>query len=76
MTAQKPYFPILEAEISRTGIRKKDIADAVGLCPKAFSNKITGKNEFCLNEIKIICSLFPNITPLELFSHAEDTETS
>lgn len=69
MTVQKPYFPILEAEISKSGIRKKDLANAIGLCPKALSNKLTGKTEFCLSEVEIICSFFPDITPFELFSH-------
>lgn len=76
MLGQKPYFPVLESEISRSGIKKKDIAIAIGLKPKTLSNKLTGKTEFCLSEFLKISSMFPDISPIVLFSHESDTDPS
>lgn len=79
MLVQKPYFPVLESEICKSGIKKKDIASAIGLNPKTLSNKLTGKTEFCLNEFLKISSMFPDVSPLTLFSHEtneSDTELS
>lgn len=69
MLVQKPYFPVLESEISKAGIRKKDIATAIGLKPKTLSNKLTGKTEFYLSEFLKISSMFPDVSPIMLFSH-------
>lgn len=72
MTMQKPHFPILEAEISKNGIRKKDIAMALGIQPRTFSLKMSGKTEFSLSEVRYIHSLFFDISIEELFSYAEE----
>lgn len=40
MIGKKPYFPVLESEISKAGIRKKDIAKRLGITPRAFSGTI------------------------------------
>lgn len=69
MTVKKPYYPVLESEISKSGIRKKDIADHLGITPRAFSDKLTGKTDLWLSEVLAIHSFFPNVAPLELFSH-------
>lgn len=65
----KPYYPILESEISKSGVKKKDIADKLGLSPRALSSKLTGKTDFWLKEVLIIHSCFPNVPPMELFKH-------
>ena len=65
----KPYFPILEAEIARRGIKKKDIAKALGLSNKGMSNKMTGKTELTLSEIIGIQKFIPDVPIGMLFSH-------
>ncbi len=72
MTIQKPYFPILEAEISRNGIRKKDIAIGLGIKPRTLSLKLTGKTEFLLSEVIYIHSIFSD-TPIEDLFAITDT---
>lgn len=65
-----PYYPNLEAEISKSGIKKHDIARELGLSSKSFSNKITGKTDFWYKEICYIQErIFPHITKEELFKH-------
>lgn len=64
-----PYFPILESEIAKRGIRKKDIAEAIGIEPKSISNKLTGKTELKLNEMRVIQAFIPDIPLDQLFSH-------
>lgn len=76
LTRKKPHFPVLESEISKNGILKKDIANAINLSPKSLSNKLKGKPEFCLNEIIAICSMFPDVPPFVLFSHEADNNPS
>lgn len=72
MSARKittPYYPTLEAEISKKGIRKQDIAQKLNLTPRAFSRKITGQTDFWWKEVTVIQSIFPT-TPIEkLFEH-------
>lgn len=65
----KPYYPILESEISKSGVKKKDIAKKLGLSPRALSSKLTGKVDFWLSEVVAIHSFFPEVPPMELFRH-------
>lgn len=67
-TMKKPYFPVLEAEIAKNGIKKKDIAKALGIKDRTLSLKLTGKTEFVLSEIMYIRSLFPECSVDELFA--------
>lgn len=69
MIGKKPYFPVLESEISKAGIRKKDIAKRLGITPRAFSGKLAGNADFWLSEVLIIHSFFPEVEPLDLFKH-------
>lgn len=71
MAKEKPYYPMLEAKIAENGIVKKDIAEQLGISPRAFSKKLTGTVDFWLNEVLIIHTLFPDVNPLELFKHEE-----
>lgn len=69
MVISKPYYPNLEAEISKNGIKKKDIAKALRISPRAFSLKMNGQVDFWWKEVGIIHSFFPNIPAEELFEH-------
>ncbi len=73
MVVERPFYPNLEAEISKNGIKKKDIADKLGITPRAFSDKMTGRVDFWWKEILIIHSIFPNVQPMELFEHERST---
>ncbi|MDD6488487.1 MAG: XRE family transcriptional regulator [Clostridia bacterium] len=67
---KKPFFPILEAEIAKRGIKKKDIAERLEITQKSLSNKCMGKTKFLLDEAIIIHSMFPDLSIDELFSHS------
>jgi hypothetical protein len=69
MTTNKPYYPNLEAEISKNGIKKKDIALMLCITPRAFAAKMTGRVDFWWKEVGVIKSLFPNIPAEKLFEH-------
>jgi predicted transcriptional regulator len=47
-------YPALEGKIAERGIRKKDIAEALTISPRALSNKLTGKTDFTWNEVVTI----------------------
>ena len=47
----------LDIAIKRAGIKRKDVADALGLTLTGFFNKLHNKTEFKLSEISAICSL-------------------
>ena len=64
-----PYYPVLEAELSKKRIKKKDLAKTLNLSERAFSVKIRGKNDFWLREALIIHKLFPDILIERLFGH-------
>lgn len=72
MKANQVYFPTLEAEISRRGVKKKDIAEALGITPRAFSLKMSGKIGFWYKETCIIKEkFFPDMSQDELFTSKE-----
>lgn len=63
-------YPILEAEIARRQIKKKDIAEAIGITPRSLSIKLMGKTSFTLNEAFIIRErFFSDMTVERLFEH-------
>ena len=68
----RPYFPNLEAEISKNGVKKKDIATALGIQPRTLSLKMTGKTEFLLSEALYIHSLFPSVPVEKLFERRKE----
>ncbi len=53
-----PYYPTLEAEIAKKGIRKKDIAECLGIDNRQFSKKINGESEFRLSQALTIHNVF------------------
>lgn len=64
----RPQYPELEAEIARRGVKKKDIADQIGIGYKALSNKLTGKADFKMSEaLAIHRGFFPDMDILVLF---------
>lgn len=65
---RKPYFPMLEAEISKNGITKKYIAEKIGISPRSLSCKLAGKTDLWWKEIQVIQSIFPNVPAEQLFS--------
>lgn len=60
-------FNNLNAELARNGLKPADIAKLLNVSLKTAHNKLAGKTEFTLSEIKKIASLFPNCTISELF---------
>ena len=68
---EKPYYPNLEVEISKNGIKKKDIAEHLGITARSFSDKMTGRVDFWWKEVKAIKALFPNVPYEKLFEHEE-----
>ena len=67
-----PYYPMLEAEISKAGIKKQDIAQKLNLTPRALSRKMTGECDFWLKEVIIIQSIFPAVPIEKLFEHNDE----
>ena len=58
----------LMAEISRGGIKRKQLADAIEVSDKALQNKIYGRTDFTLPEaVKIRDSFFPGMDLQYLF---------
>ena len=71
----EPYYPVLEAEISRKGVKKKDIAESLGIEPRALSRKLMGETRFWWEEVKKIHSLFP-ATPIETLMECKKSPTN
>ena len=66
-------YPVLVGEIAKRGIKKKTIAQSIGVCDKALNNKLNGKTPFTWPEVRIIRHrFFPDITPDVLFEEAAE----
>ncbi len=62
-------YPTLEVEIVKRGIKKKAIAESLGISAKALSNKLTGKTPFTWPEAcKAQEVFFPDMEMRNLFS--------
>lgn len=67
------FYPILIGEMAKREIAKKDVAKRIGVCDKAFSNKLCGKTPFTWPEVcKIRKDFFPDLSPDELFATAAE----
>ena len=65
-------YPVLIGEIAKRGIKKKTIAQSIGVCDKALNNKLNGKSPFTWPEVKTIRHrFFPDMNPEALFSSSE-----
>ena len=63
-----PYYPALEAAIAEKGIKKKDIAECLGIDNQQLSRKINGEREFKISQaLKIHNAFFPDTNMAELF---------
>ena len=60
-------FNNLKAEIARHNLKTADLAKLLGVSLKTVTNKLDGKTEFTLSEIKKIASLFPSVSITYLF---------
>lgn len=68
-------YPVLIGEMAKREITKKAVARSIGVCDKAFNNKLKGRTQFTWPEVKIICkNFFPDKTPDEVFYQEEDTK--
>lgn len=62
------YYPTLAGEIAKRGIKKKAIAEHLGICNKSLNNKLSGRVPFTWEEVKLIRSqFFPDMSPDDLF---------
>ena len=67
-------YPNLRAEMARSGVTAKDIAELLGCAPNTFTNKMSGRSDFTISESdKIHEKHFPQLQKGELFKRAEIT---
>lgn len=66
------YYPVLVGEIARRGIKKKVIAESIGVSGHALANKLNGRAPFTWPEVRAInLKFFPDMSPEELFATGE-----
>lgn len=71
------FYPVLAGEIAKRGIKKKIIAESIGVCGKSLKNKMDGKVPFTWPEVKIIRQrFFPDMTPDCLFATTDETSAT
>ncbi len=70
-------YPVLVGEIAKREVQKKEIAESIGVCYKAFNNKLNGKTPFTWPEVCTINEqFFPDIEKDVLFARADTTQDS
>lgn len=68
----EPAYPVLASEISRRGIKKRAIANAIGTSDRTLYSKLYGETAFTWPEVVVIRgTFFPDISTDELFRFAE-----
>lgn len=66
------YYPALEREIAGRGIKKKTIAESIGVCNRSLNNKLSGRVPFTFPEVSTIKDrFFPDMQLEELFVRVE-----
>lgn len=61
-------YSVLEEYTLRSGVRKKDIADLLGISPKTLWNKLRGESDFTFGEaVRIKNRYFPEVPIEQLF---------
>lgn len=61
-------YCVLEEYARRGGVKKKDIAQLLGVSPKTIWNKLRGANDFTFGEaVKIKNRFFPEVPIEQLF---------
>lgn len=64
-------YPILVGEIAKRNIKRKSVAQALGITEKALYNKIIGKSPFTWPEVRTIRKcFFPDIPSDVLFEES------
>lgn len=67
------FYPILIGEMAKREIRKRDIAECIGVCDKALHNKLNRKAPFTWPEVVTIRrTFFPDMSADTLFAEATD----
>lgn len=62
-------YPILTGKIAERGISKTKIAEAIGISPRSFRNKMDGNTQFTWDEVCIIQErFFPDMQMKDLFT--------
>ena len=65
-------YPTLIGEIAKRGIKKKVIADRLGITERTLYNKLTGEASFTWEEVSAIVKwFFPDFDPNTLFAKAD-----
>ena len=67
-------FRNLRAEMAREGVNGIQVAEKIGICDKAFRNKMNGTVEFTRLEMKRIKSLFPKELTYEYLFDLDGTD--
>lgn len=71
------FYPNLEKEIAVRGIKKKVIAESIGVCYKSLNNKLSGRVPFTWPEVSVIRRrFFPDLEPDILFTMNGDIQDS
>lgn len=61
-------YPVLEREIAGRGIKKKAIAESIGVTYRSLNNKLSGRVPFTWPEVSTIRNrFFPDMAPDLLF---------
>ena len=61
-------YSVLKEYALRSGVRKKDIADLLGISPKTLWNKLRGESDFTFGEaVQIKSRYFPEVPIEQLF---------
>lgn len=67
-------YPNLAGEIARRGIKKKAIANVLGISERAFRNKMCGKTEFTWPEVQTLnTTYFPDVETVVLFARDKES---
>lgn len=69
-------YPMLASEIARRGIKKRTMAETIGISERTLHNKLTGKSEFTWNEVAAIQrEFFPDVVIDNLFATSDRPTT-
>ena len=67
-------FRNLKAEMAREGLSGIQVATKIGICDKAFRNKMLGSSEFTRSEMKRIKKVFPKSLTFEYLFDLDDPD--
>lgn len=67
------FYPMLERELAGRGIKKKVVAESIGVTYRSLNNKLSGRVPFTWPEVSTIRSrFFPDMAPDVLFSPIDE----